>query len=157
MQLIILVFGSIGNWFYEDLAGITTGADCMLTNDDPLCTGVAYQNNHQFVVCYCARYENVRIYPQLVTNLTHVFGRVDTIRGVIESAWKKNEAELAMTVSIPTNLKAAIYVAKWSGANTIIREGDSVVWQNGLFIKVICCVLLNLNEGSARNCVCPRI
>jgi hypothetical protein len=79
------MLGQIMEWFYHDLAGI--GVD----TDSP-------------------GFRNVLIQPQPVGNLTFARASYQSIRGTVESSWKRNGEHFTLEVLIPPNTTATVVV-----------------------------------------------
>lgn len=89
-------FGDIGAWFFQALAGIRVDPDR-------------------------PAFANVIIAPHVVGDLSFVDARVDTIRGRVRSAWRRDEAGFTLDVTIPANATARVRVP-CSDAG-LVREG----------------------------------
>jgi alpha-L-rhamnosidase len=104
------MFGSVGAWFYQALAGINLGADS-------------------------AGYRQIRIEPQIARDLTWASGTVETVRGTVSSAWSHSPGVLSLDVTIPVNSQARIVIPKEEEATELVlREGDQVVWEKGKYV-----------------------
>jgi alpha-L-rhamnosidase len=90
------MFGDISAWFYKALAGI---------NLDP--TAPAFKH---FI-----------IKPNLVGGLTSASASYDSAHGLIVSDWKTKDGRLDLTVTIPANTTATLYVPVADPAS--IKEG----------------------------------
>lgn len=102
------MFGSVGAWFYNALAGINL--------DD---RGLGFQR--------------IRIEPQVVRDLRWASGSVDTLRGRVSSSWSRTEDTLRIKVTIPTGSEAEIHVPKLRLTSLAIRESGRPVWTNKAF------------------------
>lgn len=78
-----IMFGDISAWFYRALAGIRPDAP---------------------------GFKRIRIQPQVVGDLTWVRGSYDSIHGRIASDWKRENGTLTLSVTIPPNTAATVYV-----------------------------------------------
>jgi hypothetical protein len=74
------MLGHIEEWFYAGLAGIE------------------------------AEYDRITIKPQPVGDVTWVKAWHDTVRGRVESSWNRNEAGFELTVTIPANASATVFL-----------------------------------------------
>jgi hypothetical protein len=74
------MLGHIEEWFYAGLAGIE------------------------------ADFDHISIKPQPVGDLTWVKTWHDTVRGRVESSWKKDSASFELTVRIPANATATVFL-----------------------------------------------
>jgi len=79
------MMGSVGSWFYKYVIGINPDSQ--------------YPGFKQFV-----------IKPYVFNDLTFVEGELNTVKGVIKSAWHKQGNILTMNVTIPVNSTAVVYV-----------------------------------------------
>lgn len=103
-----IMFGTIDEFFYRDLAGI-----------DPAGPG----------------YEQVRVKPHVVGDLTYVKASVRTTRGTVSSRWERVGNALALEVTIPANSEGQVSLPKLNSDNVVIKEGGRVVWEAGVFVK----------------------
>lgn len=99
------MFGSVGAWLYKALAGI---------NQVEGSVGFA----------------KIRIAPQMVRDLRHAAGSVKTVRGLIASAWKRDEKGISLDTVIPVGSEAEVVLPKFNLRNVMIREGDKVIWDD---------------------------
>ncbi|MGC9086716.1 MAG: family 78 glycoside hydrolase catalytic domain [Thermoproteota archaeon] len=102
-----IMFGSIGKWFYANLAGI-----------QPINPG----------------YSKILIKPYPVGNLTWVRASVRTIRGIVNSSWILNQNVFHLNVTIPCNTLAIVSIPKMQLENITIKENGTTVWSNGQFL-----------------------
>jgi alpha-L-rhamnosidase len=105
------MFGSIGAWFYQALAGI---------NIDPKGAG----------------YRRILIQPQMTRDLTSVSATVETVRGPVTSSWTHFPGSITLDVTIPVGSDATIVIptdTDWT--SVVVREGDRVVWEKGKYIE----------------------
>lgn len=79
------MFGSVSEWFYKALAGINQGPDSV-------------------------GFDKIVIKPNIVGDLKWVKGKYRSVRGEIVSEWRLDNQMLTMTVTIPANTTATIYV-----------------------------------------------
>jgi hypothetical protein len=91
------MLGQIQEWFYHDLAGI----GC-----DPAGPG----------------FKKIIIHPQPVGDLTRVKAGYDSIRGMIVSNWKRDGDQFTLSVTIPANTTATIFVPARS-ADAVAESG----------------------------------
>jgi alpha-L-rhamnosidase len=92
------MFGSVSEWFYRSLLGINPGK---------------------------AGFETIIIKPQPAGTLTWARGRYHSVRGVIESEWKKEGDVFTLRVAIPGNTSAEIWVPVAEG-QTVSESGKQV-------------------------------
>jgi alpha-L-rhamnosidase len=100
------MFGSIGAWFYEALAGI---------NFDDKQPG----------------YRRIRIQPQVVGDLNWASATLNTIHGQVISSWSRSGDSLRMEVTIPVGATAEVHVPKQRLSSITISEGGRTVWKDG--------------------------
>lgn len=91
----------VGFWFYQSLGGI---------RPDPAAPG----------------FKRVMIHPQIVRALTWVKAEYDSIRGTIRSDWTLAGERLKMSVTIPANVAAVIYVPTADKQSVIAPKNDAV-------------------------------
>jgi len=104
------MFGSVGTWFYQALAGINVEPD-----------GVGYRR--------------IRIEPQIARDLAWASGTVETVRGTVSSSWTHSPGAITLEAVVPVNSTAAVVIPKDPEAtDLVLREGDRVVWENGKFV-----------------------
>jgi alpha-L-rhamnosidase len=105
------MFGSVGAWFYQGLAGIGLDADM----------GVGYRQ--------------IQIYPHVVEDLQYVSASVDTIRGRVTSSWTHSPGVITLEVGVPMGAVARVVIPKEEEMLDIaIEEGDRVVWEKGHYV-----------------------
>jgi len=98
--------GTIDDWFYKHLAGIKSD-----TNG----------------------YKTSVIKPYPLGDLTSVSGTINTVRGLISSTWERTADSFTLSVTVPVNTSAVIYVPK-SGSGTALREsGGAAELAAGVF------------------------
>jgi alpha-L-rhamnosidase len=104
------MFGSVGAWFYEALAGI---------RQEPGTAG----------------YRHIVIEPQVVEDLHWVSGTIHTIRGTVSSTWVHKPGEITLHVIIPDGADATVMMPQeeeWT--QVTMREGNHIVWQEGHYV-----------------------
>jgi alpha-L-rhamnosidase len=107
------MFGSVGSWFYQALAGINVAGD-----------GAAD-----------AGYRRIRIQPQIVEDLEGVSASVETVRGTVSSAWQHSPGTITLQVEIPAGSAAKVVVPKEVEMTDVtILEGTQVVWAAGRYV-----------------------
>lgn len=105
-----IMFGSVGAWFYQALAGI---------DQDPGSAG----------------YEHIRIEPQMVEDLNWASGTVQTVHGVVTSSWQRTPSSVTLHVAIPAGTDAQVLVpvsSEWTGVT--VKENGQTVWEGGHFV-----------------------
>ena len=93
-------YNSIGAWFIQSLAGI---------RPDPQKPG----------------FKNAIIKPAFLKELSHVNGSHDSVYGTIESHWKREGNAIIMSIKIPPNSTATVYLPAQS-AQDIAVNGESL-------------------------------
>ncbi len=94
------MMGSVDSWFYKYVLGI---------NPD-----VQHPGFEQFV-----------IKPFILSDLAFAEGELNTVKGVIKSAWYKQGNVLTMKVTVPANTTAKIYVPA-KDLKTVTESGKSI-------------------------------
>jgi alpha-L-rhamnosidase len=96
--------GSIGQWFYQQLAGIQPGA---------------------------AAYRSFTLAPSVVGDLTDVSAQQQTVRGLIKSSWHRSGSTLTYHASVPVGSTATIELPLLGGRNSTVREGNRTILAGG--------------------------
>jgi alpha-L-rhamnosidase len=102
------MFGSLGAWFYNALAGI---------NPDPAKPG----------------FERVVIAPQVVRDLKWAAGSLDTIRGTVVSSWSRTDDGLRLDVTIPVGSTAEVRIPELGLAPATLAESGHTIWKDGKY------------------------
>lgn len=103
------MFGSVGAWYYQSLAGIQMQPG-----------SVAYRH--------------ILIAPEIVENLHWASASVQTLRGEVSSAWTHSPGKITLDVNIPAGSDAEIVIPKEQQmTETTVREGEHTIWQNGQY------------------------
>lgn len=102
------MFGSVGAWLYKALAGINLAPDSV-------------------------GFQKIRIQPQMVRDLWHAAGSIDTLRGKVISSWSRTERGTRLDVSIPVGSEAEIFLPKFKFSNIVIKEGSTIFWAKKKF------------------------
>jgi alpha-L-rhamnosidase len=102
------MFGSLGAWFYNALAGI---------NPDESRPG----------------FEHIVIAPQVVRDLKWASGSLDTIRGRVSSAWSRTDAGLRLEITIPTGSDAEVRIPELELSPVALVESGHAVWKDGKY------------------------
>jgi alpha-L-rhamnosidase len=103
------MFGSVGSWLYQALAGI----------DQP--EGQA-------------GFQNILIQPKIVRDLRFVTGTIHTPRGRVHSGWIKSARSLALDVSIPVNAQAEIHLPKFQWESVTLTENGNQIYSEQKFL-----------------------
>ncbi|HEX5434658.1 MAG TPA: family 78 glycoside hydrolase catalytic domain, partial [Candidatus Angelobacter sp.] len=105
-----IMFGSVGAWFYQALAGIDQNADS-------------------------AGYRHIRIDPQMVEDLRWASATVRTVRGPVSSSWTRTPSSVALNVTIPAGSDGQIRIpVSIRFTSETVTESGRVVWQDGHFV-----------------------
>jgi alpha-L-rhamnosidase len=76
-------------------------------------------------------FKEISIKPYPLGDLTYVSAEVETVRGLVASSWKKNEAGLSMKVTIPPNATATVSVPT-SDAKSVKEGGVDAAKAKGV-------------------------
>jgi alpha-L-rhamnosidase len=101
-----LMLGHLMEWFYSGLGGITQQAD-----------GVAFNK--------------IRIYPEVVGDLSSAKTSYDSPYGLVSTAWKKEAQQFELNVEIPANTTAIIYLPN-TGIQRVIEITGAVFRNLGM-------------------------
>jgi alpha-L-rhamnosidase len=103
------MFGSVGAWLYKALAGI---------NLAPGSVG----------------FEKILIQPQMVRDLRHASGSVQTLRGEVGCTWSRTDRSVRVEAVVPVGSAAEIVIPKFNLRNVRVTEGGKTLWENGRFV-----------------------
>jgi len=95
------MMGSVGAWFFRALAGIR-----------------AHPGG--------AGFTRFSLRPEIVSGLDWVEAELNTVRGRVACAWRREGEQLALSVEVPPGSSARVAIPCQSWA--VIREGDQPVW-----------------------------
>ncbi|MFC1402009.1 MULTISPECIES: family 78 glycoside hydrolase catalytic domain [Streptacidiphilus] len=98
--------GSIGQWFYQQLAGIQPGS-----------TGSGYSS--------------LTLAPGVVGDLTSASAQQRTARGTVVSSWQREGSTLTYHAVVPVGSTATIRLPLLGGAQSTVSEGDRTVYAAG--------------------------
>jgi alpha-L-rhamnosidase len=96
--------GSIGRWYYEQLAGIQPGTP---------------------------GWQTFTLAPSVAGDLTHVAAQEQTVRGTVASSWSLDGSTLTYKAQIPVGAKATIDLPLVGGTDSTVRETGHVLWTAG--------------------------
>ena len=102
--------GFVSGWFYETLAGLAP---------DPEYPG----------------WEHFTVKPHAAGDLKWAKGRVETVRGVVESSWKLTRDGIAVSVTVPPNATATVFVPTLGKSVFGITESGKPIWRDGRFME----------------------
>ena len=94
------MMGSVDTWFYKYVLGIHPDS--------------RYPGFSQFV-----------IKPVIFDDLTFAEGELNTVKGLVKVAWRKNSSRLNMNVSIPANTTAIVYLPAKT-AKAVTENGTAI-------------------------------
>jgi len=103
------MFGSVGAWLYKTLAGI---------NMSPGSVG----------------FESILFQPQMVRDLRHASGTVQTLRGEVGCTWSRTDRAVRVEAVVPVGSAAEIVIPKFNLRNVKVTEGGKAVWENGQYV-----------------------
>ncbi len=96
--------GAVGQWFYQQLAGIQPGTPA---------------------------YGEFTLAPSVVGDLTHVSAKQQTVRGTVVSEWKRDGSTVTYHATIPVGAKATIRLPLLGGKQSTVREGRKTIFTAG--------------------------
>ena len=103
------MFGSVGAWLYKALAGITMA---------PGSVG----------------YEKLVLQPQMVRDLKHASGSIETLRGEVGCTWSRADGGVRVEAVVPVGSAAEVVIPKFNLRNIKVTEGGKALWENGKFV-----------------------
>jgi alpha-L-rhamnosidase len=103
------MFGSVGTWFYQTLAGITQPEGS-------------------------SGFRNILIQPQMIRDLSFVTGAIHTPRGTINCSWKRSAQGISLDVTIPVNAQAEIHLPKFDWEGITLKENDNQIYDGQKFL-----------------------
>ncbi|GIV21528.1 MAG: hypothetical protein KatS3mg023_3279 [Armatimonadota bacterium] len=115
-------FGLISGWFYEALAGIQPDA----SRGD---------------------WERFTVRPHPVGDLRWAQASVDTVRGRAGVRWEKRPDAFLLSVLVPPNSSATVYIPKLGITKPVLTEAEGKVWRNGTFLSRVPGVQSVRDEG----------
>jgi alpha-L-rhamnosidase len=118
------MLGQIMEWFYHDLAGIA---------GDPTAPG----------------FKKIIICPQPVGDLTWVKASYDSIRGKIVSEWNRSKEQFELTVRIPPNTSATVFLPAPANAR-ILESGHPAQHRPGVTLlrRQEPCAVFRITSGT---------
>jgi alpha-L-rhamnosidase len=84
--------------------------------------------------------------PRVIEGLEWARASILTPRGRVASSWHRAQGGFRLEVSIPGNSSALVRMP--GGADSIIREGSTIVWKNGRFESGVKGVHAGRRDGS---------
>lgn len=99
-----IMFGSIDEFFYKDIAGIRSQAP---------------------------GFKKILIQPHVLGDMKYASASVKTIRGTVASKWNKDGNSITLEVTIPGNSTAVIDIPKTDlNAPYLLTEGGQAIWSS---------------------------
>ncbi|KIF74166.1 hypothetical protein QR77_09535 [Streptomyces sp. 150FB] len=98
--------GSIGQWFYQRLAGIQPGTDG-------------------------SGYRTLTLAPGVVGDLTSASGQQRTVRGTVVSSWQRHGNTLTYHAVVPVGSTATVELPLLGGKGSTVRESGRTVYAAG--------------------------
>ena len=108
-----IMFGDISAWFYKALAGI---------NPDPTLFPQLSTLNAQLSAGARSGFKHFTIKPNLLGDLTWAKATYDSVRGRMASGWEMADGRFHLTITIPANTTATVYLPVSDPAS--VKEGD---------------------------------
>lgn len=102
------MFGGVGAWMYEALAGI---------NYDVKAPG----------------YRHIEFRPEMVRDLNWANGSIETPRGMVASSWRREPGVIHMEVDVPVGSVATVVLPKLKLEEVEVTEGGRSLWRNGAY------------------------
>jgi alpha-L-rhamnosidase len=106
------MFGSVGSWLYQALAGIDQDENS-------------------------AGFKDIVIQPRMVRDLQYASGTIHTPRGPLTSAWSKSTDNIILKVHIPVNSEAELRLPKLKLKNIVLKESGKQVYDGQKFLTGI--------------------
>lgn len=103
-------FGFVSGWYYSTLAGIKP------------------EEEHP-------GWKHILVQPHVTGDLVWAEAELDTLHGKTAVRWEREVAGLQMTVSVPANCSATVYVPDLGIQHPVVYESRVPVWQNGQFVS----------------------
>ncbi len=103
------MYGSIGAWFYESLAGLAA---------DPDKPG----------------YRRIVMRPQMVRDLRWAAGRIRTPYGTAACSWQRTEDSAEVEITVPVGSEAEIHIPTLGLSAPEVSEGGVAVWREGAYV-----------------------
>jgi len=128
-------FGAVYQWMVENIAGIRN--DAHSSPHAPREVHSSQNSLHHaerddyYIGARGVAYKKIVIVPTPGGKLTSADVRYDSIRGRIESAWKKIGDKLTLNVTIPANTTATVFVSAKS-ADAITESGKPLMKAPGV-------------------------
>jgi len=112
----MIMWATIDEFFYNDIAGIN---------------GPEYYGPQDVK----PGFEEIRIKPHVLGDLTYAKASIRTVRGWVRSAWLKKDKSITLKATIPVNSDAEVSVPKIGLKNVTVTESGKTIYKNGRFIR----------------------
>ena len=126
----MIMWATIDEFFYNDLAGIK-GPDYY--GVEPTTPG----------------FREIRIAPFVPDDLANAKASIQTVRGIVSSAWQRTDKGIRLEVQIPVNSTAKISVPKLGQQEVTVTERGEAVWRTGAFAKGVAGVTGAIDTGES--------
>lgn len=104
------MFGSVGAWFYQTLAGIQMPEES---------TG----------------YRHIVIAPQIVEDLRTASASTQTLRGTVASSWTHDPGRITLQVTLPAGSDARIVIPREDQMTSVtVEESGHTIWSDGRYM-----------------------
>ena len=110
----MLMFGSINEFFFGDLAGIE---------------GPDYFGTRAVV----PGFREIRIRPRVLGDLTSAAAHIRTVRGIVGVDWKRGDNSLTLKATIPVNSRGQNQRSQGRTARGCHRRRRRVLWEKGTY------------------------
>jgi alpha-L-rhamnosidase len=112
----MIMWATIDEFFYNDIAGIN---------------GPEYYGPDDVK----PGFEEIRIKPHVLGDLTYAKASIKTVRGWVRSEWVKKDNSITLKVTIPVNSSAKVSIPKIGLKDIRVTESGKTIYINGIFIK----------------------
>jgi len=112
----MIMWGTIDEFFYNDLAGIKGPEYNQPGYMDP-------------------GFRTISIMPYVPEDLEFAGASLRTVRGIVSSNWKKKDGSLILEVTLPANSRALVSVPKIGLSDVTIKEHNTTLWQEGAYVE----------------------
>lgn len=92
-------------------------------------------------------YQEFKIKPYPLKDLTSAKASVQTVRGDISSSWEIDGSTFKLNIEVPVNSKSQVSIPKLGKNKVVISENGSTVWSSNKLIKGICGVTEGVDDG----------
>lgn len=92
-------------------------------------------------------WEHFSVKPHVVGDLKWAKGTVQTLRGKVESRWRRTDRGVRLDVTVPANSQATVYVPKGGASQCGVKEGGKVIWRGGRFVPGVDGITSGRDDG----------